>query len=480
MHTMKKNILFLGLLFAAAGSFAQGYQVNLQIPQYKHGIAYLTYYMGPNLNIADSAAVSSTGLAIFKGAQKLPGGIYVVVFPGKKLRADFLIDKEQKITIKVADTNNITGTTVVTGSPANNLYAQYQKFVSQKASLLETERRAYAASTTKPDSLYHERNYNQVNKELNVYRENLVKTQPSSLMAVLLKAMKEPQPPITNPVTKEDTLNSYYFYKNHYWDGVSFMDDRIIRSPFFLPRFERYYREVIQQAADTVIKDIDYKLLLARNSPEMYKFMLNWLTDEYINPKYMGLDAVFVHLFNKYHSKGLTKWLNEKQMESINRRAYMLMANLVGEKAANLEMLSPEDKPTALYDVAATYTVVAFWDPNCGHCKEEIPRLDSFYRAGWKNNGVKVFAVLTPDDKTTAIPEWKKFITEHKLEDWTHAYKTKEMEDADFKAQKPGFRQLYDITLTPTLYLLDKDKNIIAKKLTLKQMDELLQVKWKK
>ncbi len=476
---MKKNILFPCLLLLCTGAFAQGYQINLQLPQYKQGIAYLTYYMGSNLNVADSAAVSNTGLAIFKGPQKLQGGIYVVVFPGKKLRADFLIDKEQKINIKVADTNNIPGTTVITGSPANNLYVQYQKFVAQKAVLLEKERSAYAMSTTRPDSLFHERNYNQLNKELNVYRENLIKTQPASMMAALLKAMKEPQLPIASPVTKEDTLSNYYYYKGHYWDGVTFMDDRIIRSPFFLPRFERYYRDVIPQIADTIIRDIDYKLLLARNSPEMYKFMLNWLTDEYINPKYMGLDAVFVHLFNQYHSKGLTKWLNEKQMESINRRAYMVMANLVGEKAANLEMLDPEGKPTALYDLAADYTIVAFWDPNCGHCKEEIPRLDSFYNASWKNHGVKVFAVLTPDEKESAKADWIKFIKDKHLEAWTHVYQTKEMEDAIYKSQKAGFRQLYDITLTPTIYLLDKNKNIIAKKLTLKQLDELLQVKWK-
>lgn len=476
---MKKHIFFYMLFLTTSGVFAQGYQVTLQIPQYKHGIAYLTYYMGGNLNIADSAAVSNNGTAVFKGTQKLQGGIYVVVFPGKKQKADFLIDKEQKINIKVSDTNNITGTTTVTGSSANILYMQYQKFVSQKASLLEMERRAYMTSTNRPDSLYHERNYNQLNKDLNAYRDNLIKTQPTSMMAALLKAMKEPQLPKANPVTKEDTLANYYYYKGHYWDGVSFMDDRIIRSPFFLPRFERYYREIVPQIADTIIKDIDYKLLLARNSPELYKFMLNWLTDEYINPKYMGLDAVFVHLFNKYHSKGLTKWLNEKQMESINRRAYMLMANLVGEKAANLEVLTKEDKPTTLYDLNADYTVVAFWDPNCGHCKEEIPRLDSFYQAGWKAHNVKVFAVLTPDDKANVKTEWLKFIKDKHLEEWTHVYKTNEMEEADYKAQKPGFRQLYDITMTPTIYLLDKTKNIIAKKLTLKQLDELLQVKWK-
>ena len=83
------------------------------------------------------------------------------------------------------------------------------------------------------------------------------------------------------------------------------MDDRIVRTPFFLPKLERYYREIMPQSADSLKKDIDYKLLLARTAPEMYKFLLNWLTDEYINPKYMGLDAVFVHLFEKYHSKGL-------------------------------------------------------------------------------------------------------------------------------------------------------------------------------
>ena len=57
-------------------------------------------------------------------------------------------------------------------------------------------------------------------------------------------------------------------------------------------------------------------------------------------------------------------------------------------------------------------------------------------------------------------------------------YKAKETEEADYAAQKPSFRQLYDITLTPTLYLLDKDKRIIGKKLTLLQLNDLLKVKW--
>ena len=64
------------------------------------------------------------------------------------------------------------------------------------------------------------------------------------------------------------------------------------------------------------------------------------------------------------------------------------------------------------------------------------------------------------------------------MTDWTNVYQTKEMETAIADAKKPGFRQLYDITLTPTIYLLDKEKRIIGKKLTLEQLHELLQVKW--
>ena len=57
---------------------AQNFTVTLQAPQYNSGIAYLTYHMGPNLNVEDSAAVNSKGVAIFTGKRKLPPGIYAI------------------------------------------------------------------------------------------------------------------------------------------------------------------------------------------------------------------------------------------------------------------------------------------------------------------------------------------------------------------------------------------------------------------
>jgi thioredoxin-related protein len=472
---MKRILFCLFVSFSVAASVSgQGYTVTLKTPSYKSGIAYLTYHMGKNLNIEDSAAISNQGLAVFKGKKTLPGGIYAIVFPGKNLSADFFIDKEQVITIH-ADTADLNKMTVA-GSKANTLFQEYQKFVAVKGAQMQKERMAYNQSTSSKDSTEHQNNYNKLNDELNDYRASIVKNSPNSMMAVLLNAMKDAEVPIKKPMTRQDTIDNYNHYKKHYWDGVTFMDERIIRTPFFLPKLERYYREVIPQAADSIIADADYKMLLARTCPEMYKFLLNWLTDEYINPKYMGQDAVFVHLFEKYHSKGLSSWLNEKQMETITRRAYMQMSNLIGEKAANLEMVDSTGKPSALYDLKADYTLMIFWDPTCGHCKEEVPRIDSIYRASWKEHGLRIYAVLTEDKKT----EWVNYIKEHKIGDWTHVYQTKEMEKAITDAQRPSYRQLYDVISTPTLFLLDKDKRIIGKKLSWKQLNEFLETKWAK
>ena len=475
---MKRIYLPLLFLFFVMAAGAQSFKITLQAPDFTNGIAYLTYHSGKNFNIEDSAAVSNKGIAVFEGKRKLPGGIYSMFLPGKRQFVDFFIDKEQLLNIKI-DSTDLLNKTVITGSKENIVFQDYQKYMAVKGKAWEQERIAYTQSQTKQDSVLHEANYNRLNKELNDYRENIIKNQPQTMMASVLSAMKEPPLLHPNPKSHNDSLENYYHYKKHYWDGVTFMDERIIRSPFFIPKFEKFYRDIVIQHPDSIIKEMDYQLLLARSCPEMYKFILNWATDEYINPKYMGLDAVFVHLFEKYHSKGLTSWLNEKQMETISRRAYMVMGSLIGAKAADLEMLDTAGKPSSLYNLNADYSIVVFWDPNCGHCKEEIPKLDSIYNASWKNHGVKVYAVLSGDSKENLLPAWKKFINEKGLGEWTNVYQTKAMEEADVAAQKPSYRQLYDVIMTPTLFLLDKEKRIIGKKLSWQQLDELLQVKWK-
>ena len=92
-----KIIFVLTALFSTISGFSQGYKVTLQAPQYKGGLAYLTYYYGPTLNIQDSALLNASGTAVFQKKQTLLPGVYSIVFPGKAKVYDLLIGNERLI-----------------------------------------------------------------------------------------------------------------------------------------------------------------------------------------------------------------------------------------------------------------------------------------------------------------------------------------------------------------------------------------------
>ena len=190
----------------------------------------------------------------------------------------------------------------------------------------------------------------------------------------------------------------------------------------------------------------------------------------------MGQDKVFLFLFQNFYAKGDTAWLTDKQHKFIFDRAYSLMANQINEQASPLELTDTAGHAVSLYNIKAPLTFVAFWDPHCGHCKTEVPRLDSFYKAKWKSEGVKVMAVCTNE---SVVDDWKKFIVENKLTDWYHGYETQEKRTQLAANNQADYRQLYDITQTPTFFLLDENKRIIAKGLSLEQYDNLIASKIK-
>ena len=210
----------------------------------------------------------------------------------------------------------------------------------------------------------------------------------------------------------------------------------------------------------------------ASANEEMQKFLLLKFVNRYLNQKYMWEDAVFVHLFQKYFYDKKYAWLSAQGEKIISDRAYSLMSNIMGNPASDIELPDLSGKKINLYGVNADYTLLAIWDPTCGHCKEVLPKLDSAYQAHWKSLGMKMFGLARETDGK--ITDWTKFIQEHKLNDWTHVYYSKADDSARVNNNIPSYTQLYDVQSFPTLYLLDKDKRIMAKKVTLEQVDEIL------
>jgi len=91
--------------------------------------------------------------------------------------------------------------------------------------------------------------------------------------------------------------------------------------------------------------------------------------------------------------------------------------------------------------------------------------------------GLRIYAVAKENDATKK--DWIGFINDHQLNDWIHVFYSKAADKARVDAGIPGYSQLYDVQTFPTIYLLDKDKRIMAKKLSVEQIDDVLALKKK-
>ena len=474
---MKKLLFTLVVALPMTLLGQNGYEIKITFKPFKKQYIYLGHYFGKTYPIIDSALLNEKSEAVFKGDKKLQGGIYLVGYPGKTGFFEILVDKQQRFSV-IADTLTIAKGAQFINSADNVLFTSYQQFMTEKGKKIATLRQQMSGANSSDSASLAA----QIQKEdiaVTKYRDDIIKTKPDNILTALLASMREPEltGTLKNPVTKDDSLKAYSYFKSHFFDGVNFWDGRLAYTPFFEDKIDKYFEQLVVPQPDSVIKELDWMLGTASINEEMTRFLLIKFVNRYLTQKYMWEDMIFVHLFEKYFANKNYTWLNEQGRKTITDRAYSLMSNIMGTPAANIELPDSTNKKISLYDVKADYIVVAFWDPTCGHCKEVLPKLDSFYRAKWKGMNLKMYAVAKETEGTRN--DWLKVINEHDLAGWSHVYYTKVADKARTDANIPGYSQLYDVQTFPTLYLLDKEKRIIAKKLSYQQIDEVLKLKMK-
>jgi thiol-disulfide isomerase/thioredoxin len=476
-----KRIFSLLILVGATGFlFAQTNEFELKVTfkPFKRQFIYLGYHYGKQKPVIVSVFLDDNSTSVFKRAKKLEKGVYLIGFPNKTGYFEILIDKEQKFTV-IADTADLIPSMKFTGSPDNTLFLQYQNYASIKGREIENAKRQMAAAKTKADSSKWTDIMVKADKDIQQFRRDLIAKNPAATISALLKAMKNPEvPPASeHPGGKYDSIFAYRYFKDHYWDDTWFFDERLARTSFFEEKLDEYFATLIYPHADSVIKELDWMLAYATANDEMQRFLLVKFINRYLNPQYMWEDKVYIHLFEKYFSQKEYPWLTEKGKKTIFDRYYSMAANVFGSTAADIELPDTTGTMRRLFSISDPYTVVVFWDPTCGHCKETLPRIDSIYRAKWANLKVKIYAIAKETDGTKK--DWLNFINEHRLAGWEHVYNSKEANDARVKNNIPSYYQLYDVQVVPTLYLLDKNKSILAKKIPFDQVDKVLDYKLK-
>lgn len=475
---MKSTWFFLLLLCSGALWAQGGYEITVTLKPYKDQYIYLGHYFGKSYPIIDSVKVDQQSRGVFKGKQPLQGGIYLIGFPNKSGFFEILVDKQQQFSV-TADSATLPNGITYANSPDNELFARYQRMVSEKGMRINSLREVLKTVPTRADSTRLIDSLNTLDVDLRNSRDRLIEEHSGTFLASLLQAMREPVLPteLQQPANREDSIKAFRYYRDHFWDGVNFWDGRLAYTTFFEEKLDRYFNQLVTPHPDSVNKEMDYMLGFASINPEMQRFLLLRFINRYYSQRYMWEDAVFVHLYEKYFSSKTYPWLSEQGKKTITDRAYSLMANILGTPATDIELPDSTGRTVSLYALQKQFTLVVFWDPTCGHCKETLPKIDSVYAARWKQDGVGIYAVAKETEGTRA--DWLRFIAEKKIGHWSHVYYSKEAEKNRVEKNVPGYSQLYDVQSFPTLYLLDKDKRIVAKKLSYEQMDEIIQLKKK-
>lgn len=495
---MKKVLIALTLLLSSFSTQAQsGYEITIDLKNCNDTLAYLTFYRFDKTLIKDTCTAIKNGRIVFTGKTKLPKGVYSLVGQQKSILFDFFIDDDtQKLHLKSEFGPNISKDLTALNSDRENEFFNYIRFLGDQNKAFMEYKQSHPL-VTKKDSLDLTNKQNELEQSIADYENQFINRFKGTFIAdvVNLKTEKKLKDIPKKPDGTPDYDVSYKYYKDNFWRNVDLKDDGMVHNPFLYNKLKTYLDNVVIKHPDSVCVEIDR--IMAKSKPEtlIYKLMLAHLTYTYETSKIMGFDKVFVHLSDNYFKTGKAKGIYEDDdvVQRIIKRADKLKTLLIGAKAIDLSMIRAEDFPkmkamgfedaknseemtkvfyknvnevnkmwVKLSDVKAEYTILVFWDVDCGHCQKEIPKLVTAYNELTKvNKDVKVFSVYMQHEGD----KYLKYIADNKLP-FINVYDGAHYNNAIEK---------YDVYSTPVIYILDKNKVIKAKRIEADKVLEIIQ-----
>ena len=480
--------LFFVLVVCSFRLNAQGYEIKIKIPALKDSSVLLGHHFANSLYPDDTIKLDKKGMGVFKGKKPLPGGMYIVFLPTKKY-FDILIGENQVFSI-VADTGNFLKTVKFTGSPDNQLFFEYQNLIADKREVANKlmDRKKKSTNAAQKDSIT--KALDKLNQEVVGYTKKTLAENPKLFFTTFLKAIQEidvPEPPKNAQGKIIDSAFQYKYYRKHYFDNFNYTDARLLRTPLIEEKIKNYFEKVLPQIPDTLNAEIDLMLDKVKGNDELFRYLLVTLFNNYVQSQIMGMDAVFVHIAEKYYIPYAT-WSSKDYMDKLKKEVAKKKPNLLGKVAPNINLI--EVKPdhfmiaktdTALksnpyvgdkidiWGIKAKFLVVAFWEADCGHCKKAIPLLHDSIYPQIKDLGAKVLAIhmiASVEGKR----KWIDFVNDHNMYDWINAWSPYSYE----------YRDLYDVYSTPVIYVLDENKKILAKRIGVEQIPEVIRFELKK
>jgi len=457
MLTIKKFLITIIFITITIGITAQDYEIPLKINNLKDSMIYFGHHFGNGYFVNDSVKLDKNGQAIFKGNSKLKGGIYFILLP-KNRYFDFLIDNDQHFSI-TCDTTDFLNTVKFKNTYQNEKFYAYQKYLSQKYTEINSKKEIQKKYITNLDTLMLiEDDIELIYNKIYLLKEEIISEHPDSLISILIKAslpiVPPPSPRDSNGVLI-DSLFEYRYTKQHFFDNVNFADERLLQTAILQNKVFDYLTQMSIPHYDSIMVDIDYIVAKSAANEETYKFILNSLFQYYNKSNIITDENVFVHIAEKYFLNGKTPWTTAEFTEKLKLDIERRKLSLIGQLAPEFQMKDDKGKIVDLRSIQNRHVILYFYDVDCEICMEVTPELMNFYRI-IKDRGVNIIGVYVGKDKD----KWIKYIEEKHLT-WKNVW------DAE---NKTGFREKYNISGTPLIFLLDEDQRIVAKRITVEQL----------
>lgn len=447
---------------------AEGYRISVSWEGVKDTSLYLAHYFDTKIYVNDTIKLGPDGQGQFIGNKDLHQGLYVL-YLGEKAYVDILIGADQNFSVKT-NNSDIYNNLQISGAEESENFLKYQNFLR----LQTNEKNDIDKEIQKADSLQKpsllkkiEAIDNKVSTFLSVESEK----HPDTMYSIFLKSSERIYPPEISLDKKTPGYDSiawfhyYNFNRDHYFDNIDFSDERILFTPLIQPKLDSYFNKILIQSPDSVTPQAFKLLKRSKSSLLVYQYLSQFLLNNSLQSKIMGMDAVFVSIADSVYLNGKASWADTTTMKKVAEEAYLIRPNIIGKIAPEIVLENADGEFESLHQLQGLYTVLIFWEPGCGHCKKEIPELYEKVYSKYLNYNIDYFAVNIGDNKK----DWTDFINTHQLIGWHHVWDT---------TNQSRFRFKYNVKTTPLIYLLDKDKKIIAKKIDyptlIKLLDSLL------
>lgn len=467
MHFMMRflSAIFLLVLGLSASAQSDGAEIKFELSNYENDTLLIGYYYGDRTLVLDTLRAEKKGLFFLRTDEPIPHGMYIALYQPRNEYFQFMISEDQKFTLKGDYTTNDL---VPKGDKDNELFYDYLTFIRAKGeqrNALQKEQEALKAAGKDPagkEATALMKKFEKLDDAVEKEQQMIIDNHPKKMISKLLKSnLSEPIPDYEG-TEDEISLNKYLFYKKHYFKYIDLADSSVLRTPFLHDRITYYEEKLTPQQPDSIIRSIEYLLDKMKPSPPTHRFYLSHFLNKYAKSQIIGQDAVYVHLIDSYYAQGKTPWVSEENLKKFKENADKLRPILIGEQAPPITFFKEDGSEQKLYDIDSKYTVMVFWAPSCGHCKKAMPSLIKFYE-DFKPQGVEVLAICTKHrDQYESC--WE-YINENELP----------FLNVGDQYHRSNFRDTYNVVATPRVFILDKDKKILLKRVPTENLGEIME-----